>query len=145
MFKPWERALLEAQPVARLATVSAGGQPSVLPVVFALDGDTIVMPLDGKPKRVPATQLRRVRDLLANPQVALVVDHYADDWAELAWVQVRGTAALLEQGPGYERGLALLRSRYPQYRQVALGEQALIVLNPAEVRSWRMQPETSLQ
>ncbi len=133
----WELALLEEQRVAHLATVDAAGQPSALPVVYVFDGERILIPLDGKPKRGDLRGLRRVRDIAANPRVALVVDRYADDWGQLAWVQIRGRAALLESGPAYERGLALLRDRYPQYAALPLDGRPLIAIAPTEVRSWR--------
>jgi PPOX class probable F420-dependent enzyme len=80
---PWERALLAQQRVAHLATVNAAGEPAVVPVVYAFDGEHIVTPLDGKPKRVGVLQLRRVRDITANAQVALVIDHYDEVWSQL--------------------------------------------------------------
>ncbi|HEU4328432.1 MAG TPA: TIGR03668 family PPOX class F420-dependent oxidoreductase [Roseiflexaceae bacterium] len=141
----WELALLEEQRVAHLATVDADGQPSALPVVYAFDGERVLIPLDGKPKRGDVRELRRVRDIAANPQVALVVDRYADDWSRLAWVQIRGRAALLESGPAYERGLALLRGRYPQYAAVPLDGRPLIAITPTEVRSWRAHPSGSFE
>ena len=135
--EPWELALIDAQRVAHLATVSAAGQPSVVPVVYAFDGARFVTPLDGKPKRAPLAQLRRVRDILANPRVALVIDRYAEDWTQLAWLQVRGTAALVEEGPDYDRGMALLAARYPQYAAVPLDGRPLIAVAPVEARGWR--------
>ncbi|HWQ15731.1 MAG TPA: TIGR03668 family PPOX class F420-dependent oxidoreductase [Roseiflexaceae bacterium] len=134
---PWELELVEAQRIARLATVDASGQPSVLPVVYAFDGERFVTPLDGKPKRAELMRLRRVRDIQANPRVALVIDRYTEDWAQLAWVQVRGTAALVTEGGIYEHGVALLAARYPQYAAVSLAGRPLIVVTLTEVRSWR--------
>lgn len=140
MFEPWERALLHERPVAHLATASADGVVSALPVVFALVGDLIAIPLDGKPKRVAPGELRRVRDIEAHPQVALVVDHYDSDWTQLAWVQVRGQAALLTAGERYDAAIAALRARYPQYQQVPLAGRPVLLITPDEVRSWRARP-----
>jgi PPOX class probable F420-dependent enzyme len=140
MFEPWERTLLDQRPVAHLATSSADGVVSALPVVFALIGDLLVIPLDGKPKRVAPGQLRRVRDIEAHPQVALVVDHYDDDWGQLAWVQVRGHAALIIEGERYDAAVAALRARYPQYQRVPLAGRPVLLITPDEVRSWRARP-----
>ena len=137
LFEAWELALIDTQRVAHLATVNADGQPSVVPVVYAFDGVRFVTPLDGKPKRARPEQLRRVRDILEHPQAALVIDQYDEDWSRLAWLQVRGTAALLEGGEIYERGIALLQARYPQYASVPLQGRPLISLTPVEVRRWR--------
>ena len=79
------RFLADAR-VARLATADADGQPQVIPVCFAFNGETIYIVLDQKPKSVELTRLRRVRNILANPQAALVVDHYDEDWRELRYV-----------------------------------------------------------
>ncbi len=138
----WQRALLTAARVARLATVDERGQPHVLPVVFALDGERVVTPLDGKPKRVAEGALQRVRNIAANDRVALVVDHYDEDWQQLAWVQLRGRAALLAEGDAYAAGIALLRQKYPQYGHVPLDGRPLIVIEVDQVRGWRAAPES---
>jgi hypothetical protein len=69
--------------------------------------------------------------------VALVIDHYAEDWTQLAWLQVRGTATVVAEGPLYARGIALLAERYPQYAAVPLAGRPLIVITPDEARGWR--------
>lgn len=133
----WQRALLEAARVAHLATVDERGQPHVVPVVFALDGGRVLTPLDGKPKRVAMGQLQRVRNIAANDRVSLVVDHYDEDWRRLAWVQLRGRAALLTGGDAYEAGIALLRQKYRQYEHVPLEGRPLIAIVMEQVRGWR--------
>ncbi len=135
--EPWEHELIQAQRIAHLATIGTDMQPAVVPVVYAYDGERFFTPLDGKPKRVALTKLRRVRDITANPQVALVIDHYAEDWSRLAWLQVRGMAAILDTGPIYEKGIILLAERYPQYATVALTGLPVIVIEPSVIRSWR--------
>jgi PPOX class probable F420-dependent enzyme len=132
----WQLALISTQRVAHLATIGSGGQPSVLPVVYAFDGEQVFIPLDGKPKRVDVRQLRRVRDIIDHPQVSLVIDQYDEDWSQLAWIQIRGMAALLEAGAIYEQALLLLGNRYPQYESIPLAGQPLIAIRPTEVRSW---------
>ena len=100
--------------VARLATVSGTGQPHLVPVTFAVDGDHIYTAVDAKPKTT--TNLRRLRNITANPRVALLADHYATDWDELWWARADGTAALLDRPADMARPLELLAARYPQYR-----------------------------
>ena len=65
--------------------------------------------LDGKPKSVSLRRLRRVRNILANPQVSLVVDHYEEDWSRLQYLMVSGGAELLESGEEWARAIAMLR------------------------------------
>src|SRR5438034_1157867 len=105
--------------VARLATVGAGGKPHVVPITFAVDGDTIYFAVDAKPKRT--TDLKRLRNIAANPSVSVLVDHYEDDWARLWWVRVDGTARLLADGAQAVRATDLLAARYPQYRRARPG------------------------
>lgn len=105
--------------VARLATVGAGGKPHVVPITFAVDGDTIYFAVDAKPKRT--TDLKRLRNIAANPSVSVLVDHYEDDWTRLWWVRVDGTARLLADGAQAVRATDLLAARYPQYRRARPG------------------------
>ena len=100
--------------VAHLATVDAKGLPHVVPIVFAVDRDTIYFAVDHKPKRT--TDLRRLRNIAANPHVSVLVDHYADDWTALWWARADGTARVLAPGPDADRAITLLVERYPQYR-----------------------------
>ena len=137
MYVPRERRYLEGAPLGRLATADADGRPTVVPVCFALDGDALVTPVDEKPKRVAPDDLRRVRDVRANPHAAIVVDHWADDWDRLGWVQLRGTATVLEPGDaGHEDAVAALRSKYARYADHDLEARPVIRLVPARVRSW---------
>lgn len=108
--------------VARLATVTPGGRPHVVPVTFALDGDTIYTAIDAKPKR--GTPLRRLANIAANPHVALLVDEYDDDWGRLWWVRADGLASVEPTGP---KVVSLLRDRYAQYREVEITGPVIIV------------------
>src|ERR1700733_13146799 len=74
--------------VARLATVGPGGRPHLVPVTFAVGGDPIYTPVDAKPKTT--ANLQRLRNIAASPQVAVLADHYAADWAQLWWARADG-------------------------------------------------------
>ena len=97
--------------VARLATTGPDG-PHVVPIVFALAGDTLYHAVDHKPKRT--TALKRLANLRADPRASVLADVYDDDWAQLWWVSADGVARILD--PGHPEAIALLRQRYPQYR-----------------------------
>jgi PPOX class probable F420-dependent enzyme len=123
--------------VARLATADGEGRPYVVPVCFAWDGERIYVALDDKPKSVAPARLKRVRNILANPNVALLVDHYSEDWRQLRYVLVTGTATL--EAAGTERhaaAVALLRDKYPQYRTMAIEQQPVIVVEPSHTHTW---------
>jgi PPOX class probable F420-dependent enzyme len=101
--------------VGRLATVSPDGRPHLVPLCFALDGDALYSAVDEKPKR--SKRLKRLENIRNHPHVAVIVDHYEEDWTRLWWVRLDGTARVLEDGSEREHGLALLRSKYEQYRR----------------------------
>ena len=111
--------------VARLATVSPDGRPHVVPFTFALGSrargagsgpeDHIYSAVDAKPKS--SNDLRRLRNIRANPRVAVLADHYEDDWDGLWWVRADGQAAILDDPVTMAPALALLAGRYPQYRE----------------------------
>lgn len=108
------RRRFAAAPVARLATVGSAGQPHLVPVTFAVDGDRIYTAVDAKPKTT--ANLRRLRNIAGNPRVAVLADHYEEDWDGLWWVRADGTAALLDRPADMAGPLRLLAARYPQYR-----------------------------
>jgi PPOX class probable F420-dependent enzyme len=140
-FTEQELDVLSKARVGRLATADGAGQPHVIPVVFATDGQRLYTPIDKKPKRVTAKQLKRVRNLMENPKVAFVVDHYEEDWERLKWVLVKGTGELLESGEAYTTGIRLLEGKYLQYRQMPLTDQPLILIMPLEITSWHSTPD----
>lgn len=122
--------------VARLATADAGGAPYVVPICYAFDGKRIYTAIDLKPKRVGGRALKRVRNILENPQVAVVIDDYSEDWARLAYVMIRGSASIIEEGEERERAEALLREKYRQYADMLEPGCAIIRITPDRVVSW---------
>lgn len=119
------RAWFARSPVARLATVAPDGAPHLVPVVFAVDGDVIYTAVDAKPKKTQ--RLRRLANIEHNPAVSLLVDHYAEDWTQLWWVRVDGTATVAADGDTLSTGYRLLRAKYPQYQSVPLDGPVIAV------------------
>jgi PPOX class probable F420-dependent enzyme len=112
--------------IGHLATADETGAPHVIPVCFALEGEVIYSVLDQKPKRISLTRLRRVRNILANPQVALVVDHYEEAWDRLWYILIRGRAELLLEGEELVEAIALLRQKYGQYQAMDIEDNPVI-------------------
>ena len=133
---PEQSARLSETPVGHLATADANGRPHVIPVCFSYDGQYIYSVLDAKPKRGSLTGLRRVRNILANPQVSLVIDHYDEDWTRLWYLLVQGRAELVEDGPEPPAAIAMLREKYPQYREMPLEGNPVIQITPERVTGW---------
>jgi coenzyme F420-0:L-glutamate ligase/coenzyme F420-1:gamma-L-glutamate ligase len=137
IFTDEQLAFLHAQRAGRLATADASGAPHVIPVCYACDSARLYIGLDAKPKRVAPSQLKRVRNLAANPRVALVVDRYSDDWNELAYLLIHGSASLLEPNhPDHASAVALLRGRYPQYLSMPIEQAPVIAIAPTRVVAW---------
>jgi PPOX class probable F420-dependent enzyme len=124
------RRRFAAARAARLATVSGGGQPHLVPVVFAVEHDTVLMAVDHKPKRHRA--LRRLRNIAENPAVSLLVDHDDDDWDALWWVRADGTATVTDDEPVLARAREALGVRYQQHRAQPPDGPAITV----EVARW---------
>ena len=133
----WALALLRDARVGRLATADATGQPLVVPVCYVFDGTRCYSAVDAKPKRT--RELRRLKNIAANPHVSLVVDVWDEDWSKLCWVIVEGRAEVLRGGEEFERAVDLLVAKYPQYRALGLNraEGAVIVFTPERVLTWR--------
>jgi PPOX class probable F420-dependent enzyme len=93
-----------------LATTGADLVPHIVPVTFALTDDVVLIAVDHKPKTT--RNLRRLRNITENPQVALLLDHYSPDWTHLWWIRANGTATVVPQSsPG------ALIVKYPQYAE----------------------------
>lgn len=136
MLTDGQRRFLQAQRVARLATADAAGAPHVVPVCYALSGTTVYFSIDRKPKRDTGRPLKRVRNLLENPQVALVVDRYDEDWARLGWVMVHGRAEVLASGDEHDTAQALVRERYPPLRAMHIETLPVVAIRIARATGW---------
>jgi PPOX class probable F420-dependent enzyme len=119
--------------IARLATIDPDGRPHLVPIVFALDGATLYSAVDRKPKR--SQTLRRIENARVRPDVTIIVDHYEEDWDRLWWIRLRGRARVLDDGEERERALALLRDKYPQYRDEP-PDGPVLAVDVTEVREW---------
>lgn len=110
--------LFSGAAVAALATAGRDAAPHVVPVVFAVEGDTIYTAVDAK--RKSTHRLRRLANIEANPRVSLLAEHYSEDWNELWWARADGLAAVHHDGEQMAIGYGLLRAKYVQYERTAL-------------------------
>lgn len=117
-------------PVARLATVRPDGSPHVVPVTFAVESGDVVTAVDHKPKR--HDRLQRLTNVEHEPRVSLIVDHWSDDWTELWWVRVDGTARVLDSD---RAAVAALAAKYEHYRATPPAGR-VIRIAVDDVRSW---------
>jgi PPOX class probable F420-dependent enzyme len=131
--------------VARLATVDLECMPHLVPVVFVFDSDGgfYFIPIDEKTKRSRPENLKRVRNIKENPNVALLIDEYKEDWTKLYFIMIQGKASIiggekLEQDeiPLLEKAHKLLRNKYPQYQNTGIGKY-IIMITPQKVIAWK--------
>lgn len=121
-----------------MATVDKLGNPLILPVCFAYDDGFIYSPIDKKPKRVSANKLKRVRNIIDNPNISLVIDKYVENWNKLYYVIIIGRADVIYSGGEYKRSLKILTEKYDQYRKMGLEHLGapVIKITPEKIISW---------
>jgi PPOX class probable F420-dependent enzyme len=129
-------AFIGAARLAHLATAGTDGQPHVVPICFVFDGKDFYSPIDEKPKRTSPAKLKRVTNIQANAQAALVIDRYSEDWKRLAYILIRGTANILYRGSAHAEAVRRLRRKYPQYRQMAIHTRPMIQVTPVRWTLW---------
>jgi PPOX class probable F420-dependent enzyme len=135
MLNDVQRGFLDRSRVAHLATADRSGVPHLVPVCFCLDGLSVYITVDEKPKRTDIP-LKRVRNIRENPAVALTVDRWDEDWTRLGWIMLRGPAEILADGGEHDRAQGLLRGRYAQYRVMDLAALPVIAVRIERVLAW---------
>jgi len=132
------RELLASARVACLGSRGGEGRPHLVPMTFAVEGDSILTIVDHKPKRT--RRLRRLENIAADPRVSVLADHYDEDWSTLWWTRADGLARILEPGSGgHANAVARLAARYPQYREVEPDGPA-IEISVSRWSGWRARP-----
>jgi PPOX class probable F420-dependent enzyme len=120
--------------IARLATVDPeNNQPYVVPVVFAVDGNNIFIPIDDKTKRVNSNQLKRVKNIQKNPNISFLIDTYDDkDWNNLSYLMIQGKARIANMVNDIDtikKAHSLLSNKYLQYKNriVEIGDKCIVI------------------
>ena len=122
---------LEHARVAHVATASPRGLPHVVPVCLCVEGGRVYF-ASGKTGR-------KIRDLRANPEVAVSADDYTEAWAGLRGVVVQGTARIHARDATFRRIRRRLYLKYPQYRTDATlgdGDSVVVAITPRRVFAW---------
>jgi PPOX class probable F420-dependent enzyme len=128
--------LVRSSRIAHLATADKAGQPHVIPICFVFDGKRFFSPIDEKPKRTAPAKLKRLRNIAENSNVALVIDHYEENWRKLTYALITGKARVMHSGKIHRQAVLLLRRKYPQYRRMAIETRPMIVITARRVRTW---------
>jgi PPOX class probable F420-dependent enzyme len=135
---PHVREFLAAARLAHLATADAAGAPHNVPLCYWFDGERIYFAIDEKPKRQTGLALKRMRNIAENPRVAVVIDHYEEDWSQLAYVMIRGSARVVEDAEEYLLAMRHLRDKYVQYRGMSMTPEKnpIVKIEPEKVHAW---------
>ena len=136
--EPAVREFIEAARVAHLATASGAGEPHNIPLCFWFDGAHFYFVIDEKPKRKGGTEIKRMKNIAENPRIALVIDHYDEDWTRLAYVLVHGDAKIVDDEAEYVLAIQHLRDKYAQYRAMPLTREKnpAIRIEPTRIHAW---------
>jgi PPOX class probable F420-dependent enzyme len=135
---PAVEEIIDRARVARLATIDSEFKPHLVPVVFVFDGNNFFIPIDEKRKMAKPEKLKRIRNIQDNPNVALLIDEYSEDWTKLAFVMIQGNASVASKGEEniqVRQAYKNLMTKYIQYQKVGLGEMCIII-TPKKVASW---------
>jgi PPOX class probable F420-dependent enzyme len=135
MLSEHQARFLANRRVGHLATADARATPHLVPVCFVVSEGALYITIDQKPKG-DVRSLKRLRNIVENPRAAFVADRWDEDWTRLGWVMLRGPAEILADGAEHDRAQVLLRSRYPQYRGMALEDLPVIAIRIERATSW---------
>jgi PPOX class probable F420-dependent enzyme len=133
------REFLRLARAGRLATSDRAGVPHNIPLCFWFDEETrLYFVIDQKPKRLTAKGLKRMRNIAENPRVALIIDHYEEQWSCLAYVLIHGEAHIVEDPSEYMLALRNLRDKYPQYRTMTLSFESnpMVRIDARQMHVW---------
>jgi len=136
--EPAIREFIESARIAHLATASGAGEPHNIPLCFWFDGASFYFVIDEKPKRKTGTGIKRMKNIAENPRVALVIDHYDEDWNRLAYVLVHGEARIVDDEAEYALAIQHLRHKYSQYHAMLLTREnnPAVRIEPLRVHAW---------
>ena len=139
----YHKTIIDKATVARLATVDSECKPHLIPVVFVYDNDYYFIPIDQKSKRSKPENLKRIKNIQQNPNVALLIDQYNEDWTKLYFIMIQGKASIiggkeLEQNEQVllEKAHKLLSAKYVQYQKIGIGEYVIMIV-PQKVITWK--------
>ena len=118
------KAYLAKSPVCRIASVTASGQPHVIPVCPVFDGETVYVDL--------GTTSVSGRAVINEPRVAVLFDEYFDDWSKLRKVLLKCQAEPVT-GAEQEAAWAMIRQKFPQYEGIDWKPRLTVALR---IQTW---------
>ena len=130
------KSLITDSSIAYLSTVSHKGHPYIVPICFVLLDQNFYSLLDNKPKNVQLLKLKRVQNIISNPKVALIVNHYEDDWDKLWHVLIKGNGSIVSNELERRAAIKSLKQKYGQYLHMDVDLNPVIKIRPTNIVSW---------
>ena len=130
------KSLITDSSIAYLSTVSHKGHPHIVPICFVLLDQNFYSLLDNKPKNVQLLKLKRVQNIISNPKVALIVNHYEDDWDKLWHVLIKGNGSIVSNELERRAAIKSLKQKYGQYLHMDVDLNPVIKIKPTNIVSW---------
>ena len=125
VFSEKEIEYIRSQRLGRMATIRPDGTPQIAPVGFHYNADLDVIEIGGR----FMSQSKKYRNILQNPNVALVIDDVLPPW-QARGVEIRGTAQPLATG-----GKALFGASYEV-------DDTFIRITPSQIIGWGLEEGT---
>jgi len=138
------KTIINKAKVARLATADLEYKPHLVPIVFVFDNDLncYFIPIDEKTKRARPENLKRVKNIQENSNVALLIDEYNEDWTKLYFIMIRGKGSILggkkleyNEMSLIKKAHSLLNHKYIQYQKTNIGKYVIMMI-PQKVTVW---------
>jgi nitroimidazol reductase NimA-like FMN-containing flavoprotein (pyridoxamine 5'-phosphate oxidase superfamily) len=125
-FTDAEKRFLDKNEIARLAAVSSNGMPHVVPVSYVFRNGVLLAAIDYETKKY--------RNILRNPQVALVVDAIRPNRGVL----IQGRAEIFEKGVEFRSAYEIFHKKLSWVRADPWneGEAPFIRIQPSTKASW---------
>ena len=130
------KSLITGSSIAYQSTVSHKGHPHIVPICFVLLDQNFYSLLDNKPKNVQPLKLKRVQNIISNPKVTLIVNHYEDDWDKLWHVLIKGNGSVVSNELERMAAIKSLKQKYVQYLHMDVDLNPVIKIRPTNITSW---------
>ena len=128
------RLLLASAQIGHLATANTSGVPRIVPVCFIEYVGNIYSVIDKKPKVSDYTKLKRVQNILNNSEVSFLIDHYTEDWNQIWYLQINGSASIIHTKDSVMHHKLI--DKYPLYANMEIKNQPLIQIIPRKLNFW---------
>jgi len=124
------KKFLEERRILRIATVDKNGSPRLAPFCYWTQDNLVYI--------LTRPETKTVRNLRKNPEAAILVDYYDEDWSQLKFCMIKGTATLIEDKEKVLKLHSIRGKKYPQQGDPTSRVFVVIRLKPSKVVTLRL-------